>query len=782
MFSEGDVLFEKEESVINVVDSDDNVNVLDNNYTHEYQGWDAIEQFSHLRINKKISNVPGSEKVKTALDELTHQRLIKKKSQSLRLYELLESAGKLFGNGPKWSNPDHSQFNRMNEERIEVGDLPLVYIKKPKYASQENEMYYYKLQFPSEQQKLQAKNRYQEAVKFGLILPDNSETINYTVNQSPWEMDKYKSSWDELSKELKSEPWKSQPSILKSYIKLKHKEISINIATSKSNVVKDQVIITSQSTQSNGRNLGKKVQNHIQCTFNLQPKVPVNAVNGEMRLIELFNNSQSRNDTALKGNMGIEGDSFNFKSKKKVLEELDYLNSNDSGEIHNDDVKYSKDYVPDEDEHLSDDRVQVVNHLTYNNGSSCRNEIDSDDHDDIFRRPSKMSLNFSNNSNESNNDRENNNDTVEDDGYGGYSNDDVNNDSDYEKEVDHKEEDGYEIAKIDLYEPLSNNSIRDDRKLINRIERNEENNIIDVKNQKHSQKLMTKTEKRKRLEFLNKMFDYEAEESEDENLSDPEDRKKIKLLRKNRLEASSDSEGFSSDDNFEELADFLTTADNLNPDDEDLARQRFYADMNEEDEERLKRLMIIREKINKGLIKRKYAIKKVRNGLENDYHLSDFESSEEDSGYEYESDELIDDDGEVYGGNADAANKCMGRRDSKRENTILFANDLSEERLELMDFLEFKLNTRQESVDTTNKDIDEAIDCIVSRGNADNKSVRKLKLDKILLKPSNLLCETDRGDLRNVLKQKAIDNFQKMLKKNINNLNKFKCKAAKSTH
>ncbi|AFZ80105.1 hypothetical protein BEWA_029550 [Theileria equi strain WA] len=165
---------------------------------------------------------------------------------------------------------------------------------------------------------------------------------------------------------------------------------------------------------------------------------------------------------------------------------------------------------------------------------------------------------------------------------------------------------------------------------------------------KHKTAQEKKANRRERIhqmrEIMKSMIEYEAVESDDENLSDPEDIKRSLELLKNRLLHSSDesdSEPESETEIAMEMRNFIQEVENINEEDEEIARQRFYEDMKAKEDNELAKLMAFKEKGEREMTRREermkllMELKKRRRSSTDDLHLSDFESSSD----EQESDE-----------------------------------------------------------------------------------------------------------------------------------------------
>ncbi|SBT77984.1 conserved Plasmodium protein, unknown function [Plasmodium ovale] len=132
-------------------------------------------------------------KKKKAIEEMKKKRKEKNDKKICNVYSILESAGQYFGEGPKYSNPNMHEFYKTNSNQ-------LVYIKPPTNIDEKNILINYFLQFPSLNKKMEYTKRRLYAENYGLVkIKKNNENlpIYFDLNTQPWLIEEYEQLWNE---------------------------------------------------------------------------------------------------------------------------------------------------------------------------------------------------------------------------------------------------------------------------------------------------------------------------------------------------------------------------------------------------------------------------------------------------------------------------------------------------------------------------------------------------------------------------------------------------------
>ncbi|KEG05021.1 hypothetical protein YYE_00600 [Plasmodium vinckei vinckei] len=144
-----------------------------------------------------------AERKKKAIEEMKKKKREKDHKKTFNVYSLLESAAQYFGEGPKYSNPNIHKFHKSNNN-------DLVYIKAPTNIDEKNILINYFLQFPSINKKLEYSKRRVYAENYGLLkIIKNSDNhpINFELNVQPWLLDQYKDMWNVQNELNKFQIW-----------------------------------------------------------------------------------------------------------------------------------------------------------------------------------------------------------------------------------------------------------------------------------------------------------------------------------------------------------------------------------------------------------------------------------------------------------------------------------------------------------------------------------------------------------------------------------------------
>ncbi|WBY60376.1 hypothetical protein Py17XNL_001303471 [Plasmodium yoelii yoelii] len=144
-----------------------------------------------------------AERKKKAIEEMKKKKREKDHKKTFNVYSLLESAAQYFGEGPKYSNPNIHKFHKSNNN-------DLVYIKPPTNIDEKNILINYFLQFPSINKKLEYSKRRVYAENYGLlkiIKNNDNHPINFELNVQPWLLDQYKDMWNVQNELNKFQIW-----------------------------------------------------------------------------------------------------------------------------------------------------------------------------------------------------------------------------------------------------------------------------------------------------------------------------------------------------------------------------------------------------------------------------------------------------------------------------------------------------------------------------------------------------------------------------------------------
>lgn len=706
-------------SMSNILNVDDSADVTRNPISFKGSvtgnSWQALEQ---LRRKKAKTATQDVDTVNLALDKIGNRRMNHESKNAINTLMVLEAACKLFGTGPKWSNPDKNEFDASSKKS------KLVYVNPPKNVSSKSIAYHYLMQYKSIHQKLNGGIRQQHAVSYGLITLTASKTGepggSFKINPQPWEDPLYANKWKKLGGSVgaKSLPWvikQYQPSRNNKNVENEQasdliRDEKLDQAPSESDVkrsdetVKETAVVLESDHVVPPNVEGKNNSLGAPILLNDNPlmKLPAEEFSAIVREIPLTDENVitlsevptqdsdvtiSVEPTALK-----DADSSTEEEKKDAEEPV--TRSDVTGKIM-------------EQSHADSENVGIqgngVDGLSKNMDENAQVDRGRD-----AEQPMKIVQ-------------------------GGMKQMKLTELFRYVytkmKKVKHLPEcspellgepqkrsavmqkrkalqeapilgkrkrildDDFIPEAINLnYAPIKSNNEESLRESDEEKEVNEEDNV-EVSKEEEPQQEASKISKKEKIykmrEFLKNMFEVEAEESEDENLSDPEDIKKKLQLLKERLQHSdeeTESDIESDTEIANEMKDFIGEVEKLNQEDEDLAKQRFFADMQKQEENEIAKLMPLKERSEREMTRREGRMKllmqlknnKNLRGIEG-LHLSDFESSDEEEG-----------------GNGETAKSRRHISKEELQKLLKFRNvDQKSQNLtkteELQQFVEFKL-------------------------------------------------------------------------------------------
>ncbi|UKK00314.2 hypothetical protein MACK_000386 [Theileria orientalis] len=165
-------------------------------------GWKGLRMMKKSKI--KVEEPKMGHFVQKGLDKFVKKKQSFAVKNALTTVSVLEAACKLYGKGPKWSNPNRKEFDLSNKTK------KLVYVKPSKSVKEADLTYQYMLQYASVHQKLNGGVRQEHAVQYGLIevnKPSQNEPRSYTVNTEPWKLEKFERKWAKLASEISFSPW-----------------------------------------------------------------------------------------------------------------------------------------------------------------------------------------------------------------------------------------------------------------------------------------------------------------------------------------------------------------------------------------------------------------------------------------------------------------------------------------------------------------------------------------------------------------------------------------------
>ncbi|KAK2197416.1 hypothetical protein BdWA1_000416 [Babesia duncani] len=513
--------------------------------------WQVLKTHQSKSQSSKVQHYS----LKDALAKFSEKRR-DNSTRNLSTLSILEAACKLYGKGPKWSNPNKAEFDACNKH------TRLVYVKPIKSAKNGDLAFQYLMQYASVHQKLNGGSRQEHACKFGIITIEKGPEItrSYRVNPNPWKQDKFAPAWDALARAIGRAPWILDAPVQPTQAATdqggpQNPEPPERVEPSQAatdqggpqNPKPPKRVEPSQAATDQGGPQNPKPPKRVEPSqaatdqHRPQPPKPPKRVDrdapgptlvsgpkgGQVKLTQLFQHVYAK------------------INKVRPLPHLDFG------------PKPSRHRVPE-------------THAPIFTGKRRRVVVDDD------KEPAEMPPDYC------------------------------------------------RVHPIKVPNPTSAADPHD------------------VEIQKQEATIEKRTEgarahRRARLERMRQvfksMFDYEAEESNDENLSDPEDIKRSLLLLKERLENAEDEE--SDEETDEEIKDFIQEVHVINDEDEQLARERFQADMQAMDESELQKLMQLKERSELTLTRHEQRLKLLMQlkksrapGVEN-LRLSDFESSDE---------------------------------------------------------------------------------------------------------------------------------------------------------
>ncbi|CDR95656.1 hypothetical protein, conserved [Babesia bigemina] len=622
--------------------------------------WKALEQ---SKVKKtRVADTKKVDTVQKFLEKIGNKRTSNELKNALNTVTVLEAACKLFGTGPKWSNPDKNEFDAGNKRNA------LVYIMPPRGINQNSIAYNYLLQYKSIHQKLNGGVRQQHAVSYGIITLGQSApgepVSSFQVNCAPWLSEKYSEKWKRLASFIGKSPWMNishQPIQIatssnadepkkESYIEeVKDGDTPIVSAQQEEPVVSDRQGSPEPEKPPEGDNRGELYapasETQKQPTLNTDvshpdkqmPEQTVTMAGGdnEKMLVEstsvekateeqhssaekacetTVNESQDEIHTS-GGDFATEGDAIEPKREPVVLTPKDMEDNQMTAQ--KPDNRNNEPLAP-HDMTIGGKQMKLTELFRYVYTKMKKVKPLPEFSPELIGR-SKHRLN-----------RMADEDLTSDLNITGKRKRIL----DEELLPDAISLNYAQINKTASPDDSPNNTEEGPAESPN-IQR-DTNDVSDV------QKARKKERIRKMREFVKNMFEVEAEESEDENLSDPEDiRKKLQLLKERLQHSSGESESDyeSGSDVAEEMKDFIAEVETFNAEDEELAKQRFYADIKQQEENELAKLMPLKERSERELTRREERMKllmqlKKAKHLHDiqDLHPSDFESSDEEDG------------------------------------------------------------------------------------------------------------------------------------------------------
>ncbi|ORM42269.1 DNA mismatch repair protein msh-2 [Babesia sp. Xinjiang] len=623
--------------------------------------WQMLEQLRQRKT--KPAKAKDDDIVQKVLKKIDSKRTSHEVKNATNTVTVLEAACKLYGTGPKWSNPDKNEFDAGNRRNT------LVYVRPPKGLSQSSVAYEYLMQYKSVHQKLNGGIRQQHAVSYGIITverPAAGEPLtSYSVNTQPWYNPEYSSKWRRLGSYFsKSPPWLIATYQNKASVNANNANEHANKSQRDDGHPEESLIDASNLTEATNWKESKGETPHDVVEEN-NMFAQENAIEGqEMTVKQKIDEIQDLGDflvePAVNVDSGCEDDRGLDEDTGEVVRG-DSPVDGDSSARYADDIKGANLIEPSD----GLEAAVINHHLGAVNGSPMTTVTDSHTHttgkydaDEISQEPVqlvgsntkqiKLTALFR---------------------YVYTKMKKVKSLPEYSDEMlgvkkkqgtSHTPEQDYTLA---IHGPGKRRRILDDSTaetmMLNYApinadippseaasvhedgvdEEKEEDAGLDEGKNLDKRKMQRKEKIRRMRDFVKQMFEVEAEESEDENLSDPEDiRKKLQLL-KQRLQNSSDESESDSDDKYdldEEMKNFITEVDYFNAEDEELAKQRFYADIKQQEDKELARLMPLKERSERELTRREERLKllmklKKAKSLRDiqDLHPSDFESSDE---------------------------------------------------------------------------------------------------------------------------------------------------------
>eukprot|EP00371_Babesia_bovis_P000382 XP_001609029.1 hypothetical protein [Babesia bovis T2Bo] len=650
-------------SCLNTDPSFSNVACMDNftgGYSKTLKGfisnssWQMLQESTHKRT--KTSNVKPVDTLKTVLERIDNKRANNVVKNVRNTITVLEAACRLYGNGPKWSNPNKKEFDANNKRN------ELIYVKAPKSVNQNSISYEYLMQYKSIHQKLNGGIRQQHAISYGIIRLDNPSPgeppKSYQVNPQPWNSHEYGPKWSNLGSYIgKMPPWLLAP------------------------CQEENKIVANEFCDEAQRVLEANVDQVMSCDIPPESQVGINesdnCVPSEVVLESLSSDKHTTSDdaklicenisdTAIDSVYGSSTDNPQMNLYYKHESSTDHTSEIVANECHvvpliDDSIKGVDDNnivnsssVPEIDKKVDCDvrngfgnnamdlpcseAVEMVDKRS----QGSKNDVATIDGQmkltALFRhvyekiKKSKPLPEYSHKillgSNKTNNiDKLDMNHTM------------PLSISGKRKRIVEDDTEQVIISNYEVIKPTTSDVVdtpmddgRPNAQNDIHMGKNEET-LLDKKQNNRKEKI------RRMRELVKTMFEVEAEESDDENLSDPEDIKKKLQLLKQRLQDSSEEVESDSDDELylnEELKDFIADVEQINAEDEELAKQRFYADLKQQEERELAKLMPLKDRSERELTRREQRMKllmKLKNAKNlrdiDELHPSDFESSDE---------------------------------------------------------------------------------------------------------------------------------------------------------
>ncbi|CRH01638.1 conserved Plasmodium protein, unknown function [Plasmodium relictum] len=473
------------------------------------------------------------EKKKKALEEIEKKKKERADKKTFNVYSLLESAAQFFGEGPKYSNPNIQEFHKSNNNQ-------LVYIKPPDNIDEKNILINFFLQFPSTNKKLEYNKRRIYAENYGLIkIIKNNENlpINFELNTQPWELEEYKNLWNEQNKLNNFQIW-NMSNVL-NYDNLSEYTYSSNTKTeqvnqnenSKGEINKDKYMkneLNKDESTKNELNKDESTKNEMNKDENKKNEMNKDeSTKNEMNKDENKKNEMNKDENK-KNEMNKDESTKNELNKDKNMKNESMIASNielkKTGSRKSEILtrKIKKIFCTDDSKQL-----KLTSFLSKDKiNESLKNENEIKTNVELKEEISNKSTSI----------------TIE------------NEDVEYIT-IKKKRKKVLDDAQINSEYNTNNLNDSTENNMRNKTNKNkeEENNNEDKKKiyEEFIKREKFKEEKKRLLnDKVKEIFELEAEESEDENIEDPEERRKAQLLKKQKCEENDieDDEEYNSED------------------------------------------------------------------------------------------------------------------------------------------------------------------------------------------------------------------------------------------
>ncbi|GFE55889.1 DNA mismatch repair protein [Babesia ovis] len=626
--------------------------------------WQMLQQLKQKRI--KPVERKDADTVQMVLNKIDSKRTSNEVKNANNTIAVLEAACKLYGTGPKWCNPDKNEFDAGNRRNA------LVYIRPPKTVNQNSIAYEYLLQYKSVHQKLNGGIRQQHALAYGIItlnVPTPGEPpTSYQVNPQPWHNPDYATKWRRLGSHVAKSPW----------LITAHQEgtkananegISKVVYTFNDDQKNSEPVVGSSTVSEEATNVdqstciepqepslndvvkpqenGTRAEEFLKQNYDLKPNDPSDIAESVtmVNVVTKENNGVSdREEQIVHNNISISDDIIpaSVEAPKSLGvpvadDDLNVATSDLAQNTTNGDVTPSENARPIHGKEQSVSREEIPQPLPLVDNSGGQMKLTA-----LFRYvyekmkkvkplPEYSPTLLQTSTKEGENRQEETLDFT------------MRMPGKRRRILDDNvaETINLNYAPINAESTSSNDPSIDDDTIGEEYNGTEDKrDVVNETAPTSASKMLRKEKIRKMRELVKNMFEIEAEESDDENLSDPEDiRKKLQLLKQRLQDSSEEAESDSDDEAYlaDEMKDFITEVENLNAEDEELAKQRFFADMKQQEDRELAKLMPLKERSERELTRREERMKllmKLKRAKDlrdiEELHPSDFESSDED--------------------------------------------------------------------------------------------------------------------------------------------------------